>query len=129
MIKLEKQLYKELKKEWPHYIERIEPKYKGGIPDVLLENNGAIFVELKVGTLTTNSLGSEKVSIKIRTSQKLWHRKYTGKSYLLASVGDLFYLFKRENIKHLFDGMFHTEFILFCEKEVDNMKVIVDHLL
>lgn len=105
-IKLEKQLYAVLKKHWKYYIERIEPKYKGGIPDVLVDvNMKSMFIELKVG-----SKENDKLKIKIRTSQRLWHKKYTGESYLLVAVDDIFYLVDKNDISTVVDGMGFQEF-------------------
>lgn len=105
-IKLEKQLYKELKEHWTFYIERIEPKYKGGIPDILVNANGNTeFVELKIGHKENG-----KLKIKIRPSQRIWHKKFTGISYVLVSVDDVFYLIDSWNIPNVIDGMKFEDF-------------------
>lgn len=106
VITKEKTLYQHLKKAWGRkYISRIEPKYDGGIPDCLLvHNEKPFFIELKVATLIYTR-DKRKVKIDVRPSQRIWHKKYEGKSYLLAFLDGWFYLFNREDIINLRRGM------------------------
>lgn len=107
----EKQLSKILKDAWPYYFERVEPKYKGGIPDVLMcdDEDKPFFVELKIAKLIEDKFGHKrhnKVKIDIRTSQKIWHRQYPGKSYLLIAMNGKFYLVEKRFIQFMGDNMF-----------------------
>jgi hypothetical protein len=103
----ESDIYQSLKKTWKHYIDRIEDKLKGGIPDVILERDGVSFVELKLVSVQKNN----KIKIKIRTSQYLWFKKYTGKAWMLVWDRDMYYLFQKINVQCIKNGMDFKDFL------------------
>ena len=118
----ESDIYKNLKKLWPYYIERIEPKYKGGIPDVLVEKNGggACFIELKLFEIQKNG----KVKIKIRPSQYIWFKQYTGRALLLAWNGETHYVFEKENVQLIRNGIQNKNFKELASINYDNVKFV-----
>lgn len=82
---LEKDLYHKFKKLWqPNYSNRIEPKYSGGIPDLLivsLKTLKAVFLELKV-----IEYSKKHFKVLIRPSQIIWMSQYPGIAYVLIGM-------------------------------------------
>jgi hypothetical protein len=113
---LEKDLYQKLKKIWlPYYITRIEPKYSGGIPDVLVVNKHLekIFIELKC-----LPFDDKKIKIPIRPSQLLWFLKYPSFAYVLSCIykkdnTKIYCLFSKERIQQFQQGVLWLEFETF----------------
>lgn len=96
----EKNLYNQLKNNWKHYIERIEPKDTSfGIPDCHLvgPNQNDIFIELKY----LKKAFKNKI-LPIKKSQFLWHAKYKGRcAFVLFKIENCFYVIHSSQIKHL----------------------------
>jgi len=122
----EKDLYQKFKKAWPYYINRIEPKGESGIPDMHLYNGRDVFVELKLADAT----GKHKniVEIDVRRSQHIWHKKYPGKSFLLVSMDNFFYLFTKDRIEFIRNRMELNVFQSLYILKTKDMKRIIEFL-
>ena len=122
-MKKEKDLYKEFKKHWNHYIERIEPKGIGkGTPDVVLCKTKEIRLELKV----IKYFDCKKLPI--RESQKLWFIKYPGNAFILFKVDDCFYLFKKDCINELCNKIEFKRFMIISCAMTNDICNIVKYL-
>ena len=107
---LEKDMYQKFKKKWSpkNYIKRIEPKFTGGIPDLLLVSSKTlipIFVEMKVIKYNLKQL-----KVLIRTSQIIWFTEYPGIAYILVGISKIdnkhiYCLFDKSKIQQISKGM------------------------
>lgn len=122
----ESDIYRALKKVWPYYIERIEDKLKGGIPDVMVEKNGAgvAFLELKLFTVTETG----KVKIKIRPSQYIWFKSYTGIAHMICWDGVEYYVFNKWRVPSIKNGMDWEEFKSIYLVKNNNIKFISEFI-
>jgi hypothetical protein len=119
--KKEKDLYQIFKKAWNGYIERIEPKFKGGIPDVLIvtQSEVVIFLELKKAVIDGHNL-----TMDIKQSQKIWHMKYPAISYVLIQCDKRFYLIEKNMVNLLKNRMTKIELINVCAKDTARIQDI-----
>lgn len=122
----EKDIYKAIRKAWRGYLKRIEPKYQGGIPDILIVNKQLIpfFLELKQAESTKEGL----VKIEIRLSQILWFMEYPAKAFLLAYMNGQYYVFNKEKVPLLKDALTVKQFQDLANLVTNQMNKVVKYL-
>jgi len=125
--KKEKDVYKLIRKHWRGYIERIEPKYRGGIPDVLMVNKQQFpfFLELKKAEREINSM---TVRIKIRKSQILWFMAYPSKAFMLIELNEKFFVIDKINVPKLRESISIQELKDLASIETDQMNQVIRYL-
>lgn len=123
----ESKLYKDFKKNWKNYIQRVETDSIGnGFPDChLVNDNGSdIFVELKY---IPKKFKNKK--LKIRNSQIIWHYSYPGKnSFILFQVDKKYFVFKSNSIKTISKKIKYEDFEKESLIETENINEITDFL-
>jgi hypothetical protein len=92
----EQKLSKQFRKQYPGYIEIINPKsINAGIPDALIVNRQLqiIFIEFKF-----YKTKFKKTKISLRSKQILWFLKYPALAFILIQVQNTYYLFDKHKI-------------------------------
>jgi len=126
--KKEKEVYKALRKVWRGFIDRVEPKYKGGIPDLLMVPKAIdrpFFLELKVAELTETGL----VKITVRPSQILWFMKYPSTAFLLAYLKGEYYLFQKDKVPALNQSLTAGQFRALAALRTEHLNDICKQLI
>lgn len=121
----ESNLYQQLKRNWPHYIRRIEPKdLNCGIPDCHLVNDAKrdLFVELKYLEKEFNCR-----QLTIKKSQFIWHSTYPGDyGFMLFKVSNVFYLFRSYKVENLKGKVNFEYFKNNCLTHSKDISLIID---
>lgn len=122
----ESNLYQSLKRSWNGYIKRMEPGLIGeGFPDChMVHNKRDLFVELK---FLSKEFKDKKLPI--RNSQIIWFLEYEGShAYFLFKVGNVNYLFSREQTLELKNKIKFDRFVEISIFKSKKIKEVVEYL-
>jgi hypothetical protein len=123
----EKNLYSQFKRNWKHYINRIEPaSFCEGIPDCHLvnEKQNDVFLELK---FLPKKFKNKKLPI--RQSQIHWFINYKGKfAFMLFKIDNFYYLFDKSKIFEISGKILWSKFEQEALKKEEKVQNIIKYL-
>lgn len=95
----EKRVWKKFSDAWKFYAKRIELKNEVGMPDCHLVNGNKVDIFLELKNIERRFIDA---ALPIKQTQFIWFAEYKGKhAYMLFRVGEDYYLFAQNSVKHL----------------------------